>query len=149
MEDERSFVVNYFDGKKDFVKAVPWKDLKDVQTLQIEILKFTVLADGHLGDLWCSDNKSFWEVVSQLSKLMPVVGRENRGINPFLIRDVDELTRIFISIETKRHNTTGGLYTEKDEELLPSEIARINSLNFSRLLVTANQMILSHNQKPS
>lgn len=132
----KTFVVTYEDGSKDMVKPVSWKALEDLQLLQYNILENAAKCGGSVGDILNPSNKDFWNSATKLAKLLPVVGNEEKGIDLDKIEDMDLLVKIFITNTTYRDPESGFIAPDpKDSTLRPSEISRINGLNFFKLLM--------------
>jgi hypothetical protein len=125
-----TFKVYYNDGEEIIVKPVSWKQLEDVEKLCQEIFIQLVEVDGSCGQLFRASNRKFWSNAEKLAAMLPVVGQEQPGIELDKIDEIDQLTRIFITVSDKRHPETGGIYSPPGEQLPPSEIYRINSLDF-------------------
>lgn len=138
---KNTFKVFYNDGSEVIVKPVSWRLLEDVELLTQEIFVLLLEQDGNFGELFKPNNRKFWEFAGKLAEIMPVVGQTSPGIDLNKIDDLDQLVRIFITTSDKRHPVTGGLYAENGQGLPPSEIYRINSLNFFTMLEKAQETL--------
>lgn len=132
----KTFIVTYEDESRELVKPVSWKNLQDVQILQYNILENTAMNSGSPGDLLNPENKTFWDSARKLAALMPIVGDEEKRLDIDRIDDIDQLIRIFVTNTDYRDPETGFINPGPNETTLkPSEISRINGINFFRLLV--------------
>jgi hypothetical protein len=131
MSEQRVFAVNYSDGEKVLIKAVSWKKLDDVRLLCYEILKEVVEKEGEITEIITPSNKVFWGHARKLSKLLPVVGSEEK-LNLDRIDDIDQIVDIFICSISSIDYSTGAL-----KAMSPSQICRIHSINFQKLLQKA------------
>lgn len=146
----KTFIVQYEDGSKVIVKPVSWKSLQDVQILQYNILENTANNGGSPGDLLNPDNNDFWDSAKALAKLMPVVGQEEKGIDLDRIEDMDEILKIFVTNSTYRDPESGFIQPGPDENTLkPSEISRINGINFFKLLIKIQTELQKERQSTS
>ena len=138
----KTFLVTYEDGTQDLCKPVSWRNLQDVQILQYQILENTAACSGSPGDVFNPENKNFWEPAKKLATLMPVVGNEESGIDLERIEDMDQLIKIFITNTEYRDPESGFIAPGPNEDSLkPSEISRVNGINFFRLLMKVHQKI--------
>jgi hypothetical protein len=145
----KTFIIEYADGSKDIVKPVSWKNLQDVQILQYNILENTANNGGSPGDVLNPNNKDFWEPAKSLAKMMPVVGKEG-GIDLDRIEDMDQLINIFITTTEYRDPETGFISPgPQNTTLKPSEISRINGINFFKLLVQIQTKLQAENKSTS
>jgi len=129
-----TFSLTYTTGETVLGKPSSFRDLEDIEVLQKEIVRLLASCDGCLADLVSLKNKEFWGHVEKLAALIPVVGQKEKGIKLDLIDDVDDILRIFVTCSNKRDPETGALFLEAGEKLERSEVCRINSLNFFRML---------------
>lgn len=143
----KTFVVTYEDGSKDIVKPVSWKNLDDVQILQYNILEASANCGGSPGDLFKRSHTEFWEPARKLAALMPVVGKEEKGINVDKIEDCEQLIDIFITATKDRDEATGYIIPGPEGVLKPSAISRINGINFLKLLMQMQQAIQKKMEK--
>lgn len=130
----KTFLVELESNKKLIIKPSSWQDLEDIQILQYKILETCWECNGSTGDIFNSNNKDFWESACDLAKLLPVVGKGKGFFNPREVEDIDELVRVFITNTIHRDESTGFITPGPDDFLLPSEISRVNGINFTRLL---------------
>ena len=137
----KTFTVKLEDNTELLIKQASWKNLEDIEVLQLEILKTAYDAKFSLGTLFRGSNKRFWDNAKKLAALLPVVGQDELGFDPEKIEDLDELCRVFISTSTARINETGSVTSEGKEILQPSEISRIHDLNFLNLLIQIEEEI--------
>jgi hypothetical protein len=128
-----TFEIHYDDGTVDVGKPSSWKNLEDIEILQSQILKLFVEEDTAMGSLVKPSNKQFWDCVKKMAALVPIVGKEEIGFDPDRIDSMDELCRIFITTQEPDPDTSMR-FPSKGTALPPSEIARVNCLNFQRLL---------------
>ena len=143
----KTFVVTYEDSTKEIVKPVSWKFLDDVQILQYSILEASAATGGSIAELLNHKNSDFWEPATKLAALMPIVGKDEKGINLDKIEDCEELIRIFVTTTTHRDQDTGLISPGPEGFLLPSEISKINGVNFLRLLTRIQQKIQEQMKK--
>jgi hypothetical protein len=131
----RTFAVTLEGGKQILIKPVSWKNLEDLELLQLEIVKAAYDAKFSLATLFRASNRQFWDNAIKLASLLPVVGQKELGFNPEEIDDIDELCRVFVSASTARQIETGSVIPDGDNVLAPSEVSRINALNFIQMLI--------------
>lgn len=137
----KTFVLKLRDDSELLIKQASWKNLEDIELLQLEVLKAAYEAKFSLGTLFRGSNKQFWDNAKKLAALLPVVGQPELGFDPEQIDDLDELCRVFISTSTGRVKETGSVTSEGKEILQPSEISRIHDLNFLNLLIQIEEAI--------
>ena len=138
----KTFVVTYNDNSRVVVKPVSWKKLDDIQILQYQILEATAACGGSPGDLLNPSNTDFWEPARTLASLLPVVGKEELGIDLDKIDDCEELIEIFVTTTKYRDPESGFITPSLDAvNLEPSRISRINGVNFIRLLVMLTRVM--------
>jgi hypothetical protein len=128
MSEQRVFTVTYSDGEQVLVKAVSWKKLEEVRLLCYEILKEVAEKEGEITEIITPSNKVFWGHAKKLAKLLPIVGSEEK-LNLDRIDDIDQIIDIFVCSISSIDYTTGALKT-----MDPSQICRIHSINFHKLL---------------
>jgi len=131
MDNLRVFPVTYGNGEKVIVKAVSWKKLEDVRILCAEIIKEVVSKEGEIAEIISANNKSFWTHTRKLAKLLPLVGTDEK-LNVDLIEDIDQIIDIFICSTDSVDYNTGSL-----KAMNPSQVCRIHSINFQKLLQEA------------
>ena len=136
----RTFTVTLDGGKQILIKPVSWKNLEDVELLQLEIVKAAYDAKFSLATLFKASNRQFWDNAIKLASLLPVVGQKELGFDPEKIDDIDELCRVFVSASTARQIETGSVIPDGYSVLAPSEVSRINALNFLGLLIATEQL---------
>lgn len=135
--DSKTFRVTYATGEELIVKRVPWSDLDEVTALQTQLLECLDETNGFIGDLFSPKNKKFWDALRKLASLMPVVGQEETGIDLDRVAEVEDIIRIFVTRTSDYHEDYGAISPKDGETLLPSEVSRINGLNFFRMLKQA------------
>jgi hypothetical protein len=144
----KTFVVNLEDKTQLLIKQASWKNLEDIELLQLEILKAAYEASFSLGTLFRSSNKQFWDNAKKVAALLPVVGQEELGFDPEQIEDLDELCRIFVTTSTRKIPETGSITSDSDSEIFqPSEICRIHDLNFLNLLIQIEEAAKNQKQE--
>lgn len=143
----KTFVVKLEDDTELLIKQASWKNLEEIELLQLEVLKAAYDAKFSLGTLFRGSNKRFWDNAKKLAALLPVVGQSELGFDPEKIEDLDELCRVFISTSTARITETGSVTSEGKEILQPSEISRIHDLNFLNLLIQIEEEIQKESTK--
>jgi hypothetical protein len=138
------FAVNYWneDGSfksTDYVMAMPFmgKDgqpsLRDLITVQEELLRFAVFETAAIGSLVC--DPAALGLLNKLAKMLVVVGRSERGIdlaNLLNAGDYLQIGRIFLS----------EAYTEDTivpDNYKPSLIAKIHRMDFVGKLMEFNR----------
>jgi len=136
----RTFAVTLEGGKQILIKPVSWKNLEDLELLQLEIVKAAYDAKFSLATLFRASNRQFWDNAIKLASLLPVVGQKELGFNPEEIDDIDELCRVFVSASTARQIETGSVIPDGDSVLAPSEISRCHGVNFIGLLIQMEQL---------
>ena len=68
----KTFTVKLEDNTEILIKQASWKNLEDIEFLQLEILKAAYDAKFSLGTLFRGSNKRFWDNAKKLAALLPV-----------------------------------------------------------------------------
>lgn len=139
---QNTFIVTYSDESSEIVKPVSWKILEDVEELQYQLIQTFYYNDLYIGSTIRKKNVDFWDNAKKLAAIMPIVGKEDPGFNPENIDDPDMLCRIFLTASLEK-NKMGQIEATKNP-LLPSDISKINNINFSQLLRTMIQNVEIH-----
>jgi hypothetical protein len=125
---KRNFKVTYSDGEEVLVKQTSWKNLDDLSVLCFEITQILVEKEGEISDVISPSNTTFWAHAEKICKLLPLVGTdETLDLNR--IDDMDQIIDIFVCGIGSINVNTGML-----NDMSPSQICRIHSINFFKLV---------------
>jgi len=139
-----TFKVEYSDPEETvIVKPSSWKVLEDIEYLQKEIIYLLAEVDGAFGDLLRPSNTEFWGHVRKMAALLPIVGQEKPGLDVDRIEDAEDIIRIFITTSKQRDPQFGSVFVEGGTPLLPGEVSRINSLNFTKILNHTQERLMA------
>lgn len=134
----RQFSVTYVSGATIIVKPVPWAKLDDLHSLQSVILDKLFDSGGAVGELLRPTNEGFWDAVRKIAAMCPVVGQKDPGLDLEKIESIEDILRIFVTTTSEVAEDSGWL-TSTSSRLEPSEVSRINGLNFFNLVVETAQ----------
>lgn len=109
----------------DKVKRVKRKHLKDLTILQEDLVYQFLFYNAAVGDIIAEEKN--WNTLVKICKMLPVVGREELGIDINKIEDdMVQLTHIFFTESTDED----GFPVKEDGWFKPSLLAKLHQLNY-------------------
>lgn len=132
----KNFDIQYADGRVVTVKPISWKYLDDLTVLTQKLVVALGKVNGAVGKLLSSSNVEAWDYLKKIAAIVPVVGNKEPGIDLNQIEDMWDIVRIFITT-TENTNEVGWVMAEEDQNLAPSLLAKLNSLDFYSILLSA------------
>lgn len=134
--------VTYDSGETVKIKPVPWAKLDDLSELLKQALK-QFFMDGSLpGRAIAPNNRAMWAEIEKIVELLPLVGGGKLDVKQ--IPEVDRIISLFLTT-TDHRDDDGAIVVPESERnvgLKPSEIAKLNGIDFFDVRLQARDLAL-------